>query len=116
MRPRRTRPRRLRGGQRQRREDPAALLGSPKTRERITALLGEATVAAAFSERHLIGELSTPIWRQLFATMEKLVRMSWAERQDFCARQSEVIRRLLALVVLDHDATMQVMSTKLGTS
>ena len=113
MRARRTRPRRFRDGQRRRREDAATLLQSPKVREAITKLLGEATITAALSERHLIGELPVSIWRQLRSTMEQLCRLPQSERLGFCTRQSEVIRRLLALVVLDHEATTRVMTAKL---
>ncbi len=92
----------------------AALLGSPKMRDTITALLGEDTIAAAFNERHLIGELPSSAWWQLFATIEKLGRMRAAQRRDFCAQQSELIRRLLALFVLDYDATAQAINAKLA--
>jgi hypothetical protein len=111
---RKARPRRHRDGHRLRREPAALILGSPAMRERIAELVGEATIEAALRERHLIHELPASIWRQLLSVMERLVRMSVEEKKRFCAKQSEVVRRLLVLVVLDHDATMRVIQTKLG--
>ena len=89
----------------------------PEVRERITTLLGEATIAAALGERHLIDQLPPSIWRQLFSTIEQLCRLrSRQQQRDFCTSRPELIRRLLALVVLDHDAIMRVMIAKLGIS
>jgi hypothetical protein len=108
------RPRRLRGGQRRRREDATALLGRPDVREGITALLGEATITAAFSERHLIGELPPSLWLRLEQMLDQFVRRPLDERKSFCDRQPEILRRLLALFVLDHEATARVINAKLG--
>jgi hypothetical protein len=90
------------------------VLGEAEARERITALVGETTIAAAFAERHLIAELPVAIWRQLDSLVEQLSRLPWDERLRLCATQSELMRRLLVLLALDCDATVKVIRAKLG--
>jgi hypothetical protein len=108
---RRIRPRRLPATDRPRR---ASLLDAVERRERIAALVGEATIEAAFAERQFVEELPASIWRQLLSTVDKLSRLSWPKRIEFCAAQSELMRRLLVLLVLDPRATVKSMHAKLG--
>jgi len=108
---RRRRPRRFTPNGQSRR---GSLLDADTRRERIVALFGQATVDAAFAEHHLITELPASTWRQLFSLVEKLSRLSWQERIEVCASQSELMRRLLVLLVLDARATAKAMHAKLG--
>ncbi len=77
------------------------------------ALVGEKTIDGAFAERHLISELPLSIWRQFYTLVEQVCCLPWAERPGFCAKQSELMRRLVALLALDTAATLRVMRAKL---
>jgi len=82
-------------------------------RARVIALVGEATIEAAFAERHLIEQLPASVWRQLVSLSEKLVRLKWEDRPKLCATQSELMRRLLVLLALDTTNTMRIIRAKL---
>ena len=92
----------------------ASLFDAETKRERLADLVGEATIEAALAERHLIGELPASIWRQLLSLIERLGVLSWDERKRLCATQTELMRRLLALVVVDPRATAKAIHAKLG--
>jgi hypothetical protein len=107
----RTSGRRLRDGQRRRR-DPAAALDSLEARERLTELVGEATIEAALAERHLVPELPPSLWWRLEQMLEHLARLPVEDRPRFCTEQPEIHRRLLVLFVLDHEAIARAMREK----
>ena len=106
-----SRPRRPRSARRPRTLVEA--LGAAEARARVVALVGEKTIEEAFAERHLIGELPASIWRQVHTFVEQLCRLPWDDRPAFCAKQSELMRRLVTLLALDTTATLRVMQAKL---
>jgi len=108
---RRRQPRRFPASNRPRR---GSLLDADKKRERLVALVGEETIQAALAERHLIGELPGSVWRQLLSFIDRLGTLSWGDRKRLCARESELMRRLLALVIVDPRATVKAIHAKLG--
>jgi hypothetical protein len=91
-----------------------SLLDAAQKRERLVALVGEETIQAALAERHLIGQLPASVWRQLLSLIDRLGTLSWDDRKRLCARASEIMRRLLALVIVGPRATVKAMHAKLG--
>ena len=108
---RRRQSRRLPTGNRPRR---GSLIDADEKRARLVALVGEETIEAALAERRLIGQLPASVWRQLLSLIERLGTLSWDDRKRLCARESELMRRLLALVIVDPRATVKAMHAKLS--
>ncbi len=92
---------------------PFSIYTPTEWRHYLSVIFDEALIEAALRERHLVPELPASIWLDLERMLHRMQRLRPNEWKQFCAGQSEILRQLLVLFVLDFEATARAMQAKL---
>ncbi len=108
----RSRARRLRHGERYL-PSPFNALTPEDWRQCLSVIVDEATIEAALRERHLVPELPASIWLDLERMLERMKRMPFKDWKPFCTSQPAILLQLIVLFILDFDATVRAMQSKL---
>ncbi len=70
-------------------------------------------IDSALRERHLVPELPASIWLDFERMLHRMQRMPPKDWKQFCATQPPILLQLIVLFILDFNATVRAMQTKL---